>query len=175
MKTTIENLVKNYHIQVMPDGCHIRVDDTIARNSDHVAFVRANKDSIIQYIREQKKKIEEAEEASKREKYSGLFTQLPERNIKNTPDVKKFSEIMTKKTYRNFNGAEDDGLALAQVASNNAIAREAMQYCEHNLKTEYKYEMTQDARLKLVRIISCEKCGLYIRDIAEEHKEYNWN
>jgi hypothetical protein len=69
----------------------------------------------------------------------------------------------------------EDGLNLAIRASNNEIYREAGKYCNHDLKTEYQYTYTQDGRKKLIRTISCAKCQLYIRDIVEEHSEYNWN
>ena len=67
------------------------------------------------------------------------------------------------------------GLNLALRASNNEIYREAGKYCNHDLKTEYQYTYTQDGRKKLIRTISCAKCQLYIRDIVEEHREYNGN
>ena len=174
MKEKIKELVEKYDIRDLKDG-RIQVDSSIARNQADVNFVKSNKPAIIQYLRDEAQKRLEQEEKENREKYAELFAQLPERKIENTPDEQKFTEIMSRKEYRNYDGPEDEGLRIAQNASNNRIAHEAMQYCNHELETKYRYDMTQDARLKLVREISCKRCGLYIRDIVEEHREYNWN
>ena len=173
-KMELKEFVKKYQIAACQDG-RLRADSSIARCPSDIEYLKNHKAEIIQYLNSERDRVIAEEEAKNRAKYAKLIAQLPERKIENTPDEKKFNEIISRVSHHHFTGEEEDGLNLALRASNNEIYREAGKYCNHDLKTEYQYTYTQDGRLKLVRTISCAKCQLYIRDIVEEHREYNWN
>jgi len=177
MDERIVEMVKKYQIATFQDGRErrIRVDSSVARTPADVEYVKSHKSEIIQYLDSERDRRIAEEEAENREKYAELIVRLPERKIENTPDEVKFREALSHISQHHFSGKEDDGLNLALRASNGEAYREAGKYCNHKLETEYDYTYTQDARLKLVRTISCKKCQLYIRDIVEEHSEYNWN
>lgn len=118
------------------------------------------------YAHVAKFKEEKAKQIDK--EYEKLIEQLPKRIIKNTPDEKKFKELMGKIDRNYFTGREDEGLNWAIRARNSDILKEAQKYCNHELKTEYDKGFTADVRKKVVRTISCAKCGLNIRDEVSE-------
>ena len=176
-KMELKEFVKKYQIDACQDGKDrkIRADSSIARCPSDIEYLKSHKAEIIQYLDSERDRGIAEEEAKNRAKYAELIAQLPERKIENTPDENKFNEIISRVSHHHFTGEEEDGLNLALRASNNEIYREAGKYCNHDLNTEYQYTYTQDGRKKLIRTISCAKCQLYIRDIVEEHREYNWN
>ena len=194
---------KDRKIRIVFTDLVLRADSSIARCPSDIEYLKSHKAEIIQYLDSERDRVIAEEEAKNRAKYAKLIAQLPERknenifkiilmpksqsfvihksqktfclDIENTPDEEKFREIISRISHHHFTGEEEDGLNLALRASNNEIYREAGKYCNHDLKTEYQYTYTQDGRKKLIRTISCAKCQLYIRDIVEEHREYNGN
>jgi len=182
----LKEFIKKYQIAVCQDGKDrkirivftdlvLRADSSIARCPSDIEYLKSHKAEIIQYLDSERDRVIAEEEAKNRAKYAKLIAQLPERKIENTPDEEKFREIISRISHHHFTGEEEDGLNLSLRTSNNEVYREAGKYCNHDLKTEYQYTYTQDGRKKLIRTISCAKCQLYIRDIVEEHREYNGN
>jgi len=198
----LKEFVKKYQIAVCQDGKDRKIRSVYLLTTSDIEYLKSHKAEIIQYLDSERDRVIAEEEAKNRAKYAELIAQLPERknenifkiilmpksqsfvihfksqktfclDIENTPDEEKFREIISHISHRHFTGEEEDGLNLR--ASNNEIYREAGKYCNHDLKTEYQYTYTQDGRKKLIRTISCAKCQLYIRDIVEEHREYNGN
>lgn len=164
----LEKIVKKYNIQTVNDGKNLRVDSTIANNPNDIEFVKSHKQEIIQYLADEFEKALAAEEEKNRKEYAHLIAKLPERKIENTPDEEKFQELISQINYNRFSGSEDDGLNTAISAGNSRIRAEAGKYCSHELKEEYEYTYTADARKKVICTITCDKCGLYIRNEASD-------
>lgn len=126
--------------------------------------------------------LQEIEMAKKAEKeriekeYEKLREKLPPLpKLENTPDEKKFREIMGKINNASFSGTEDEGLRLYIAAHNDEIRAEARQYCDHSsLEIKYKNTFTADARRKVVRIVRCPKCGFLKIDEVEEPLKLDW-
>jgi len=175
----IIEMVEKYQIAAFQEGRErrIRVDSSIARTPADVEYVKSHKQEIIRYLDNESDRRLAEEKAKNHKKYAFLIKKLPVRNITNTPDEKRFSEIMSQINYHHFTGREDDGLNLSISAGNSRIRQEASQFCSHELKTEYDYQYTQDARMRVVRTISCPKCQLYIRDEVSEEIDIEkmWN
>jgi hypothetical protein len=116
---------------------------------------------------------EEAEERAK--EYEFLKKQLPRREIKYTPNLEKFKEIMQKiNSVKYYGGGEFEGCDLATASYVERLLKEAQNYCEHELKITYTYTYTSDARKKIIRTISCEKCKLEIKDEVKEELVAEW-
>ena len=115
----------------------------------------------------EKIKIEKEEKIQA--EYDCLKKKLPAiPNFSNTPDEKKFKDIMSKISEQHFSGSEDEGLNLAISGGNAKIKNEAKNYCNHKIEISYRNTHTADARKKIERTIICKKCGLFIRDFASE-------
>ena len=113
--------------------------------------------------------LEDEKEAERIARYKELVEKLPPvPDFSNTPDKEKFNRIMKKIKNIYFSGPEDDGLNIAMSAANGRVRAEARQYCTHDIHIEFNYAHTADARKKVIRTISCEKCGMYMIDIVEE-------
>jgi Skp family chaperone for outer membrane proteins len=118
---------------------------------------------------------EEEEEEERAKEYEFLKKQLPYREIKNTPNLEKFKEIMQKiNNIKYYGGGEFEGCDLAAESYAERLLKEAQNYCEHELKITYTYTYTSDARKKIIRTISCEKCKLEIKDEAKEELVAEW-
>lgn len=112
---------------------------------------------------------EKAEKAEMEAEYQKLIEKLPPiPKFENTPDPEKFQSLMSKLSKQYFSGEEDDGLNLSVDSYNSKILSEARKFCKHELQIEYNKTYTEDARKKVERVISCDKCGLYVFDTAEE-------
>lgn len=100
--------------------------------------------------------------------YTTLIAELPQRKIDNIPNQNKFNEILKNIDNTYFPGPESDGLNLSISAHNSRIRAEAMKYCNHEIVTKMNYTYTADARLLIIRTMSCSKCGLKIIDEKSE-------
>lgn len=91
---------------------------------------------------------------------------LPENN--SHPDKEKMKEILSKKDDRYFNGPEMDGVNLSISSANAKLVLDAQKYCNHEFEVKYNEDYTGDIRMKLTRIVSCDKCGFELRKIVTE-------
>lgn len=108
-------------------------------------------------------------------RYDDLKATLPKLELpKSTPNVEKKNEIMSKTNTKYFDNKEFKNINLSILSNNEKLARQASQYCEHNINVEYNYTYTQDARHKIIRTATCGNCGLKIVDVVEEDVKYNW-
>ena len=120
----------------------------------------------------QKKKEQEA-------KYAPLYVEmgkiaLPKNN--ENPDDEKCKQLLAKSKANSFysKDPEDSGLNLASASACAEIEKEAEKICDHHFTTRFWESYTGDARLKLDRDVSCEKCGFHHRDTVEEQVEARW-
>ena len=102
--------------------------------------------------------------------YGKLVAKLPKitppKGGKNDAKAKKLLQKADALSY--FEGKEDSGLNEEIDAEKRELRREAKKYCLHKWKTTIKKDLTQDARLRVVRTITCSKCGMSHRDVVKE-------
>lgn len=134
--------------------------------------VKSMYESIKNRMEAQKKKEQEA-------KYAPLHIEmekiaLPKNN--ENPDDEKCRELLEKSKANSFysKDPEDSGLNLASASACAKIEKEAEKMCNHNFKIQFWKTHTGDARLKLERDVSCDKCGFHHRDTVEEQLEARW-
>jgi len=123
------------------------------------------------------KQIEkQKEEEERRKAYAPLYEKMKEKPLpkqNSNPDDEKCQEILKtmKQGFPDFE--ENEGLNLAVAHKNAEIEAEAQKYCNHNFTVRYEETYTQDSRLKLIREVSCDKCGFKQVDEVEEPVK-NW-
>ena len=105
------------------------------------------------------------------EEYKELYSKLkkislPENNT--NPDEEKMKEILNKKDNRYFNDPEMDGVNLSISSANARLVLEAQKYCDHEFEVEYNEDYTNYIRMKLTRIVSCDKCGFELKKTITE-------
>ena len=102
--------------------------------------------------------------------YRELLEKLPQITppVGGSDDEKAQELLHEADKIRYYDGDEDGGLNESIDAEKRALRKEAKKYCLHEWKTTMKKEMTQDVRLRVVRMIECVKCGMAHRDVVEE-------
>lgn len=131
---------------------------------------------IVEMFQKVKQIQREKEEEERRKAYAPLYKRMKEMPLpkqNSNPDDKKCQEILKtmKQGFPDFE--ENEGLNLAVAHKNAEIEAEAQKYCNHNFKVRYEETYTQDSRLKLIREVSCDKCGFKKIDEVEEPVK-NW-
>ena len=171
----IKEMVREFNIRLHEDGQHLKAD--MKKVGNNVALLKENKQAIMVYLKkeEARKEAEKAAEEAEREAaYMELEKKLPERKIENTPDEDKFGIAMSKVMDKHYSDPEDSGLEMAVEANNEKAYKQAQEFCSHELHTEISRTYTADARYKVVRTISCPKCGLVVVDSVEEPVSEEW-
>jgi len=167
-----EEIVRDLIIQhqLVLRGEHVYTRKKLS--SDAISDIKKYRNEILKFLRREKEEQKERwrrEKEKKKAKYNELKKRLPKREIKSTPDKKKFNEIMSQiREIKSFSGPESEGLNLAVSSKRERLLKEAQRYCDHDLKTEYSYGYTRDGRREVTRVIRCPKCGLEIIDRKAE-------
>jgi len=111
----------------------------------------------------------EWQQAEKQKLYQPLIAQLPERTFDTTGDDEKAQELLRQASeIKDVKGPEMDGVNLAQSQKRQALRMKAKKHCNHDIEEHYDYTFTGDARRKIVRELTCEKCGMSVRDETSE-------
>ena len=97
-------------------------------------------------------------------RYQELINQLPEITLPpNTPSESRFEKLQNEiNQIQYFSGSEDDGLNAAQSSRRGKLQAELMSVCNHKLTIELDRTFTEDGRRKVVREVTCTKCGFSI-------------
>lgn len=163
----IEKIVKAAKIRVVNDGKNIMVSKKASEAE--INFIRQNKEKIIEHILNEKKEKEKRAREQKIKEYVELESRLPEIEIKSLHNDEKAQKfIVEANKVKFYDGAEMDGVNIAQDAKKQKLFHEAQKYCEHELETEIYRTHTQDARKKIIKTIRCAKCSLEKSVSAEE-------
>lgn len=131
---------------------------------------------IVEWFKKLKQIEKQKEEEERREKYAPLYEQMKEIPMpkQNTySDDKKCQDILKQRQQGFSDFEENEGLNLAVAHKNAEIEAEAQKYCNHDFKVKYEEGYTEDSRLKLIREVSCDKCGFKQVDEVEEPVK-NW-
>ena len=104
------------------------------------------------------------------EEYQRLVAKLPQITppVGGKDDEKAQELLRQADEIRYYEGGEDSGLNESIDAEKRQLRKETKKYCLHEWKTTVKRDMTQDARLRITRMIECVKCGMAHRDVVEE-------
>ena len=126
-----------------------------------------------------KNKADEMKKKEEDEKYAPLYAEMKKiampKNNEN-PDDEKCKELLKTAQANSFYNEDPEysGLNLASASYCVGIYREAGKLCNHNFKINFDRTYTEDARLKLVREVSCEKCHFSHKDTVETHTNNGW-
>ena len=156
---------------------------TMHTSYGNAIFLRETPEETIQKVKSMYTDIFDREKAQKKKeqeaKYAPLYVEmgkiaLPKNN--ENPDDEKCKQLLAKSKANSFysKDPEDSGLNLASASACAEIEKEAEKICDHHFTTRFWESYTGDARLKLDRDVSCEKCGFHHRDTVEEQAEARW-
>jgi len=115
----------------------------------------------------------EWQQAEKEKLYQPLVDQLPERTFETTRNDEKARQLLKDAAeIKDVKGPEMDGVNMQQSMRRQALRQEARKHCDHTIEKQHYYGHTGDARLKVERELTCEKCGLSVHDeVSEELSE----
>ena len=152
-------------------GKNIYADKT--PTSAEMAWIRPRKNEIlnvIDMIVEEKKKKRQTEIEREAKKFNLLIKALPKFvPPKSDKDDKKAKRLLAEaKSISYYNGPESEGLNLAVDRERAKLRKEAAKHCIHDWETKISQSYTQDARRKVIRTITCKKCGWTKKDMKTE-------
>ena len=161
-KMEIKEIIEKYGITLCRKNTMLALSNRRKYSQAEIKMIKEKKAAIIEAIATEEKQ----KEIDRIAEYSEIKKALPERKIISGNNDELAQEILGQ-MRKYFKGAEMEGVNISIAAKNEKIRKEAMQYCNHDLKTKIDYTLTFDARKKITRIISCPKCGLEVFDTVE--------